>query len=281
VRGIPGVFVRSAFTDAEGEPLLRYGSEVVDFRTPFTNRWGGWYVTGKHGAALHRGNATATEKNDRLETDFQRGANVTDLSKFFDPSLYVTNTSDIVALLVLEHQTAMQNALTKASLDSRRMLAYQKNLQRDLKEPITEDAVYESVKSVLDSSARDVVDTLLFRGEAEMPAGLAGSANFQQAFQANAHRAATSRSRGLEKASRRPTAWARPRSAMPPRSMSAVRSASRRSVPASLRRDTSSQTAPPATAANAKTQIAARILYVDIGKRARRPKTNAGTGSRL
>jgi hypothetical protein len=189
VRGIPGVFVRSAFTDAEGEPLLRHGSEVVDFRTPFTNRWGGWYVTGKHGVALHRGNVTATEKNDRLETDFHRGANVTDLSKFFDSSVYVTNTSDIVALLVLEHQTAMQNALTKASLDSRRMLAYQKNLQRELKEPITEDAVYESVKSVLDSSAREVVDTLLFRGEAELPAGLEGSANFQHAFQANARRA--------------------------------------------------------------------------------------------
>lgn len=188
VRGIPGVFVRSAFTDAEGEPLLRYGSEVVDFRTPFTNRWGGWYVTGKHGAALHRGNVTVTEKNDRLESDFQRGANITDLSKFFDPTLYVTNTSDIVALLVLEHQTAMQNALTKASLDSRRMLAYQNNLQRDLKEPITEDAVYDSVKSVLDSSARDVVDTLLFRGEAELPAGLEGSVNFQHAFQANARR---------------------------------------------------------------------------------------------
>jgi hypothetical protein len=190
VRGIPGVFVRSAFTDAEGEPLLRFGSEVVDFRTPFTNRWGGWYVTGKHGTALHRGNVTVTEKNNRLETDFQRGANVTDLSKFFDPSLYVTNTSDIVALLVLEHQTAMQNALTKASLDSRRMLAYQENLQRELKEPITKDAVYESVKSVLDSSAREVVDALLFRGEAELPTGIEGSPNFQRAFQANARRVA-------------------------------------------------------------------------------------------
>jgi hypothetical protein len=58
-RGIPGVFVRSLFTDADGEPLLRHGSEVVDFRTPFTNRWGGWYVTGQHGTALHRGNVFA------------------------------------------------------------------------------------------------------------------------------------------------------------------------------------------------------------------------------
>jgi hypothetical protein len=189
VRGIPGVFVRSAFTDAEGEPMLRYGSEVVDYRTSFTNRWGGWYVTGKHGSAFHRGNILAAEKNDRLEADFRSGANVTNLSKFFDPSDYMTDSSDIVALLVLEHQTAMQNTLTKASLNSRRMLAYQKNLQRELREPITEEAVYDSVKSVLDSSAREIVDDLLFRGEAELPAGLEGGAPFQTAFRANARHA--------------------------------------------------------------------------------------------
>ena len=46
VRDIPSVFVRSLHTDANGEMLLQGGSEVVDFRTPFTNRWGGWDVTG-------------------------------------------------------------------------------------------------------------------------------------------------------------------------------------------------------------------------------------------
>jgi hypothetical protein len=101
----------------------------------------------------------------------------------------MTDSSDIVALLVLEHQTAMQNTLTKASLNSRRMLAYQKNLQRELREPITEEAVYDSVKSVLDSSAREIVDDLLFRGEAELPAGLEGGAPFQTAFRANARHA--------------------------------------------------------------------------------------------
>jgi hypothetical protein len=189
VRGIPGLFVRSLFANEEGEPILRYGSEVVDFRTPFTNRWGGWYVTGKHGTALHRGNLLATERNDRLTADFRSGANVTNLSRFFDASEYQSGRSDIVALMVLEHQTAMQNTLTRASLDSRRMLAYQKTLQQELKEPVAEEPVYDSVKSVLDSSAREVVDDLLFRGEAELPDGLEGWRAFQNAFQANARRA--------------------------------------------------------------------------------------------
>jgi hypothetical protein len=130
------------------------------------------------------------EENDRLVTDFRRGANITNLSSLFDTSDYLSQNSDIVALLVLEHQTAMQNTLTRASNNSRRMLAYQANLQRELKEPITEDAGYDSVKSVLDSSAREIVDDLLFRGEAELPAGIEGAAAFQTEFGANARRAA-------------------------------------------------------------------------------------------
>lgn len=187
-RGIPGIFVRSMFTDDRGEPMLKYGSEVVDFRTPFTNRWGGWYVTGQHGSAVHRGNVFAREKNDVLDANPKRGANVTDLAKFFDPDSYLTNSSDIVALLVLEHQTTMQNTLTRASLNCRRMLAYQKNLQRELKETITEELAYDSVKSVFDGAAREIVDDLLFQGEAGLPAGLQGSPAFQQAFQTNARR---------------------------------------------------------------------------------------------
>ena len=190
VRGIPSVFVRSLYTDADGEPMLRHGSEVVDFRTPFENRWGGWYVTGKHGAALHRGNVLAQEKQDQLVVDFKRGANLTSLSGFFSTKDYPAESSDIVALLVLEHQTTMQNTLTRASLNARRMLEYQKSLQRDLKEPVTEELTYDSVKSVFESTAREITDDLLFRGEAELPAGLEGSAAFQRAFPADAPRTA-------------------------------------------------------------------------------------------
>jgi hypothetical protein len=190
VRGIPGIFTRSVFTDDSGDPLLRQGSEVVDLSTPFTNRWGGWYVTGKHGNTLHRGNVFAQEINDQLKVDFRPGANVTNLSGFFDVGLYLTNTSDIIALLVLEQQTDMQNVLTKASLNCRRMLDYQENLQRAFKEPLTQEPSYDSVKSVFESSALELVDHLLFKNEADLPPDLEGSPGFQQAFKASAARIA-------------------------------------------------------------------------------------------
>lgn len=188
VRGIPAVLVRSVFADGDGEPLLRHGTKLVDFRTPFTNRWGGWYVTGEHGSALHQGNVCAREVGDKLVVDFKRGANVPKLSDLFDTRRYLANTSDIVALLVLEHQTAMQNTLTRASVNCRRMLEYQKNLQRDLKETVTDELVYESVKSVFESTAEEITKDLLFAGEAELPTGLSGSPGFQNVFLASARR---------------------------------------------------------------------------------------------
>ena len=69
------------------------------------------------------------------------------------------------------------------------MLEYQKSLQRDLKEPVTEELTYDSVKRVFDGDAKDLVDDLLFKDEAELPDGLAGSPAFQKAFVANARRA--------------------------------------------------------------------------------------------
>jgi len=194
VRDIPAVFVRSLHTDGNGEMLLQGGSTLVDFRTPFTNRWGGWYVTGKHGSELHRGNVFTEEKNDELVAEFKRGANITDLDKFFDTDRYLTNSSDIVALLVLEHQTAMQNTITRAGMSCRRMLEYQQNLQRELKETSTNELAYESVRSVFAAAVREIMDDLLFYKEAVLPEGLQGSAAFQQAFQANARRTANGQS---------------------------------------------------------------------------------------
>ena len=93
IRGIPGMFARLVFTDDKGEPLLRFGSEIVDFRTPFTNRWGGWYVTGKHGVALHRGNMFASEKGDQLVANLNRART----SPIFPNILITANTSPTAA----------------------------------------------------------------------------------------------------------------------------------------------------------------------------------------
>lgn len=187
VRDIPGLFARSIFPDGSGEPLLRFGTQLVEDETPFGQRWGGWFVTGFHGTATHRGNAFAAEKGDQLA--FAPAiARPDDLSAFFDTSAYLRPTSDVAALLVLEHQLSMQNALTRAGLTCRKMIAYQRGLQVAFKEPLTDEPTYESVQSVFASATQDVVDRLLFRGAAELPGGIDGHAGFRHSFAASAPR---------------------------------------------------------------------------------------------
>lgn len=187
VRDIPAVFARSVFPDAGGEPLLRFGSQVVDHSTPFNERWGGWYVTGYHGSESHRGNVLGAEKDDKLVFELAKDR-PDELSAYFDVSPYPSATSDVVALLVLEHQMAVQNSLTRAAFSARRMLTYQHSLQETFKEPVTDEPAYDSVKSVFASAVEDVVDHLLFRGEAPLPEGVVGSDAFRRAFTAHAPR---------------------------------------------------------------------------------------------
>ena len=44
VREVPAVFVRSVFPDVRGDPLLRHGTVVVDYRTPFEQQIGRAHV---------------------------------------------------------------------------------------------------------------------------------------------------------------------------------------------------------------------------------------------
>jgi hypothetical protein len=60
---VPGLLVRSIPTSPTGSTLPQLGNAVVDHRTPFAERWGGYYVTGRHGSIEHLGNALV-DRND-------------------------------------------------------------------------------------------------------------------------------------------------------------------------------------------------------------------------
>lgn len=187
VRGVPGVFARSVVPSENGEPLLRHGSQIVDDQTPFEERWGGWYVTGYTGALNHRGNVFGSEQGDQLRFELtdKRPA---ELSGYFDTSRYLARTSDVVALLVFEHQMAMQNSLTRAAHSARKMIEYQRALQKTFGDPITDEPAFDSVKSVINSAVEDVVDHLLFRRAAALPPGVGGGEEFRRVFPADAPR---------------------------------------------------------------------------------------------
>lgn len=191
---VPGVLVRSVFPGREGHPIMSRGSTVVDTTTPFEDRWGGWYVTGSHGAGRHRGNTTLDERDDNDAIDPEPGANRTDLSAFFDTQPYPAPTSDIVALMVLEHQTSTQNVLTKAHHAALRAMHRQQSLQRELGEPVLAEPTGTALR-IIDNAALQVLDALLFKDEATLPdGGIDGDPAFQEQFARHAPRSADGRS---------------------------------------------------------------------------------------
>jgi hypothetical protein len=128
--GVPGHLVRSIYADPSGQPLESTNALVTNHRTPFAERWGGWYVTGTHGSLRHLGNVTARDSLNAEHLDKELGANVTDLGKFFDTKPYYRPTSDLVALMVLEHQTYMHNLITRVNYEAKMALRDQSVLDQ-------------------------------------------------------------------------------------------------------------------------------------------------------
>jgi hypothetical protein len=157
--GIPGIMVGSVYPDSMGLPASRMGNPVTDHRTQFEERWGGWYVSGTHGGMHHRGNAVARDRAhpDLLET---RGTqNLTSLTGKIDPGAYVSQTSDIVALMTLEHQTRMTNLMIRAGWDAR---------------------VGEATR--LDADVEALVTYMLFADEAKLYDPVEGVSTFSKTF---------------------------------------------------------------------------------------------------
>jgi hypothetical protein len=117
------MMVTSVFPDATGMPFATgVFFPPVDHRTAFEERWGGWYVTGTHGTQKHRGNAVALDPTQPAELETKGTQNLTDLSKKVDLTNYYRKSSDIVALMTLEHQTGITNYLVRLGLGTRRGL---------------------------------------------------------------------------------------------------------------------------------------------------------------
>jgi hypothetical protein len=117
--GIPGIMVTSVYPSGDGTPAFRGAALATDHRTSFNDRWGGWYVTGTMGAERHMGNAIAHDSAQPRNLDTAGSQNLTSLGRRFDATNYLAKTSDIVALMTLEHQTRMTDLMIRTAWDAR------------------------------------------------------------------------------------------------------------------------------------------------------------------
>ncbi len=173
--GVPGFLVRSVFPDAEGKPVVRAGSSLSQQSTPLEKRWGGWYVTGTHGQQTHLGNYILQGDRKPKVIDNSAGHNTTSLANRFDTSKYLSPDSDIVALMVLEHQTEALNHLTRA--------IFQAQADEQIGPNDSAGPTQEEVSRELQAAVKPLVGHLLLTDELALTSPIVGSSSFTADFQ--------------------------------------------------------------------------------------------------
>ncbi len=171
--GVPGFLVRSIPSAANGTIMPWLGNYTTDHRSPLAERWGGWYVTGRGGR--HLGNHPIEDRALQDVKIEESNLNVTTLENRFDTRSYLSPHSDIVALLVFDHQMRMMNLLTRVGWEAR----------------IAEDE--GRTKDRLNDAVTETVDYMLFVDETPLD-GIKGSSGFAERFGARGPRDSKGRS---------------------------------------------------------------------------------------
>jgi len=164
---VPGLLATSVIPGPDGSPRFAAAAVIVDSRTPLDQRWGGWYVTGTAGGLQDRGNAIAPNPDQPDALDLRGTQNLTSLTGRLDTSTYPAPTSDLVAVMTLEHQTRMTNLLTRVGWETRIAMA---------------DGKLQQFHDRLDFLTTEIVAYMLFADEAQMHDPMAGVSTFTETF---------------------------------------------------------------------------------------------------
>ncbi len=176
-RGVPGLLMRSVYTDHAGQAIFSEGSYATTDESPLKERWGGWYVTGKHGLQRHMGNQTVESAAQVPTMNLNLGANITSLEGKVDTNPYLAKTSDIAALMVAEHQTHIHNLITRASYETRRALRYNSVMNEALDRP--GGTISESTTHRIEGVGESLLQGILMVKEQPLTSPITGTSKFK------------------------------------------------------------------------------------------------------
>src|SRR3984957_17900896 len=182
--GIPGILVSSVHPVTDPEARESHGSAfITDDRTSFEDRWVGWSVTGTHGTQVHLGNnPELTDPLSPGRASKEGTQNVTSLEDRFNTSRYLAPTSDIVALMTLEHQTRMNNLMTRIGWDARIALREGKG------------ALDPAARQRINTEIEEMIGYMLFTDEEPLKQPVQGVSTFTKTFTERGPRDAKGRS---------------------------------------------------------------------------------------
>jgi len=181
-RGIPGVLLRSIYVTDAGTQVPGTRSYITDQESPFSERWGGWYVTG----------APASMANAAVPTSASE-SQLAPLPQRFNASAYLTGSSDVVAHLVLAHQTQMHNLITLTNYKTRQAL-YAVVSHDKGGEAAADTPLPDGLRQQFQRPAEQLLRYLLFANEASLAGTDLAPSPFARDFQARGVRDAKGRS---------------------------------------------------------------------------------------
>jgi hypothetical protein len=144
----------------------------VDHRTPVGDRWGGWYVTGTRVPNPHLGNVPVYHV-PRAQVRAAVPPKLLAVAGNGKTEPYLTPYSDVVALMVLNHQVTMTNLLTRMNWETR-LEGYR----------AAHTAPAAASIDRITPAADQLVDYLLFIDEAPLTGAVEGNAGFAEKFAA-------------------------------------------------------------------------------------------------
>jgi len=172
-RGVPGLVVMSVFS-IPNDPYGYASGSYSDQRTPFSERWGGWFVTAPAATIRHLGNDIDLARANRQPT--ARWS--TELGDPVDARTLLTPRSEAVALMVLEHQATMTNLITRTGWEARVAAA-----DRAVPAGRGGDRTRPATDRMADA-VTELVDYLLFVDESPLTGSLTVSSELATAFAA-------------------------------------------------------------------------------------------------
>jgi hypothetical protein len=183
---VPRLLMLSVLPNPDGN-ALKAAALITNDKSPLRERWGGWYVTGTHGSQRHLGNTIVRARADDIDDmrkfigrlDLNSGANITDLSKRFDTKEYLSPSSDIVALMVLGHQTHVHNMITSGVYEMHD--AVQKGLT-------------DKMPQIIKDAGEPIVKSMMFSEEAQLTEPITGTSSFAADFTSRGPRDSKGRS---------------------------------------------------------------------------------------
>ena len=183
---VPRLLMLSVLPNPVGN-ALKAAALITNDKSPLRERWGGWYVTGTHGSQRHLGNTIVRARADDIDDmkkfigrlDLNSGANITDLSKRFDTKEYLSPSSDIVALMILGHQTHVHNMITSGVYE----------IHDAVQNPLS-----DKMPQIIKDAGEPIVKSMLFSEEAQLTEPVTGTSSFAADFTSRGPRDSKGRS---------------------------------------------------------------------------------------